>query len=396
MRSPSPEADWLAAVAQAGAASAAGVAAERIDGDVLLRRLLARRASYGITRLGSLTGLDRLGIPVAQAVRPWSLSLSVHQGKGLTARDAAISALMEAVERAAAETIDARRVRTMPVDACADAHLWPELWARRPAQDRDRPLAWIAGWDLLAGRERHVPLALVDTVYTWPSPHPEWLPRNTTGLAAGTGPPQALVSACLEVLERDAVARAKRVPHFFERHRVDASTVRSGKAGSILARIREAGLVAGIWTVPAPHDLPVVWCQVMEDAGTPELAPLPAEGFACAGSFDEACAAALLEACQARLTAIAGSREDMTSAIYDAPRDYAVLAEWRRFIGSPAPGPEPGFVAPGEADLPGVLHGLRQAGARAAVAVPIAIDPQGPLAVMRVVAPPLVSNPHAP
>ena len=37
----------------------------------------------GITRLGNVTGLDRIGIPVVVAVRPNSRSVSVSQGKGL-------------------------------------------------------------------------------------------------------------------------------------------------------------------------------------------------------------------------------------------------------------------------------------------------------------------------
>ena len=42
----------------------------------MLRRLppsLAMAARHaGVTRLADLTGLDRLGVPVWQAVRPWS------------------------------------------------------------------------------------------------------------------------------------------------------------------------------------------------------------------------------------------------------------------------------------------------------------------------------------
>jgi len=52
----------------------------------------------GITRLGNITGLDRIGIPVAVAVRPNSRSVSVSQGKGLELAQAMASALMEACE----------------------------------------------------------------------------------------------------------------------------------------------------------------------------------------------------------------------------------------------------------------------------------------------------------
>lgn len=38
----------------------------------------------GVSRVADVTGLDRIGIPVAIAVRPLARSLSVSQGKGCT------------------------------------------------------------------------------------------------------------------------------------------------------------------------------------------------------------------------------------------------------------------------------------------------------------------------
>ena len=58
-------------------------------------------AACGVSRVADLTFLDVLNLPVCQAVRPWSRALSVHQGKGLTRRDACLGALMEAVESCA-------------------------------------------------------------------------------------------------------------------------------------------------------------------------------------------------------------------------------------------------------------------------------------------------------
>jgi ribosomal protein S12 methylthiotransferase accessory factor len=51
-----------------------------------------------ITRPGNITGLDRIGIPVAVVVRPNSRSVSVSQGKGLELPQSMASALMEACE----------------------------------------------------------------------------------------------------------------------------------------------------------------------------------------------------------------------------------------------------------------------------------------------------------
>ena len=51
----------------------------------------------GITRVADVTRLDRLDVPVYQAVRPSGRSLSVSQGKGITAAAARASAVMEAI-----------------------------------------------------------------------------------------------------------------------------------------------------------------------------------------------------------------------------------------------------------------------------------------------------------
>ena len=63
-----------------------------------LARIRPLGPKLGITRLGNVTGLDRIGIPVAVAVRPRSRSVAVSQGKGLTLAHAMTSAFMEAAE----------------------------------------------------------------------------------------------------------------------------------------------------------------------------------------------------------------------------------------------------------------------------------------------------------
>ena len=53
-------------------------------------RPLMREA--GITRIANITGLDRVGLPVALAIRPNAWSLSASSGKGLDWPSAAASA----------------------------------------------------------------------------------------------------------------------------------------------------------------------------------------------------------------------------------------------------------------------------------------------------------------
>ena len=55
-------------------------------------------AAAGVTRVANVTAFAVPGIPVFQAARPAARSLSVSQGKGLSATAAMVSALLEAVE----------------------------------------------------------------------------------------------------------------------------------------------------------------------------------------------------------------------------------------------------------------------------------------------------------
>ena len=49
-----------------------------------LDRILPIKHEFGITRLANVTGLDRIGLPVALAIRPNARSIAVSQGKGST------------------------------------------------------------------------------------------------------------------------------------------------------------------------------------------------------------------------------------------------------------------------------------------------------------------------
>jgi ribosomal protein S12 methylthiotransferase accessory factor len=357
-----------------------------------VRRVLERKQQFGITRLGSITELDRIGIPVAQAVRPLSRSVSVNQGKGMTYRQAAISAVMESLEGWASERIPIGRVERAEFRSMNGHGFWSHL---ANGKERDETLFWIKGWDLLSSKEVKVPLALVDTAYTVPSPHPSWLPRNTTGLAAGTSWRGAIEHACFEALERHARCAAMKAPHFFDRYQVDSRSVATGAAGEIVGRLFSAGCALGIWSIPTEHGLPVYWCHVMESDRQAPLAPWPAEGFGCDRTHDRALTKALLEACQSRLGIISAAREDMAEHIYRY-QDNRILSDWRRqlaslgFPYSPQDGTE---LEAGPLPLP--VEALRRAGAKAVIVVALFSDETIPLHVVRIVAPPLETDPES-
>ncbi|MDF1632473.1 YcaO-like family protein [Mycoplana sp. MJR14] len=392
-----------AAVAQLGARleQEAGVlgdfrSREPAATEKLVHALLSARRRFGITRVGSLTRLDRAGVAVAQVVRPLSLSNAVSQGKGATLMEATASALMETLESWAAERIAPARIRVATARdlgndvrnlyAGCRVHGFDAGWDRLQ-------LGWVEGYDLLTARVLPVPVAMVDTVYTLPSPHPVAFPRSTRGLAAGPTLHAAIIYAALEILERASVAEAERYPRSHPELRIDPASVGGPLALQVLRRLRASDLVAGIWLIPAEHGLPVFRCQVIETEGHREIAPLPGEGFACDFTYDRALASALMEAAQARVTALAGGREDITRDAYPERYDRKYLDARRQAFRSssetvalPVDRDEP---ASGAAALAALLSALKAAGALAALVVPLYSGKDPDIEVVRLVVPPL-------
>src|SRR4051812_10409293 len=138
-----------------------------VDPSDTLARVRPQMRAMGITRLGNITGLDRIGIPVAIAVRPNSCSVSVSQGKGLELPQAMASALMEAAEGFHAEEIGPCREASYRELARRETVVAPEtLCPGARAFDPEQPLSWIKGYDLLRGEPCWVPSEIVHTDYT--------------------------------------------------------------------------------------------------------------------------------------------------------------------------------------------------------------------------------------
>ncbi len=315
--------------------------AARSPASSALEKLLPRLADLGITRLGDITGLDRVRIPVAQATRPLGLANSVSQGKGLDLAAAAVSAIMEAAEQYFAERVTQFRTTTATARALGvpeelfDLHLLPDA----PADWRTVETAWVEARDLIAGQAGWLPFELVHTAYVEPAiPTDGLFIASTTGLACAFSEPQAMLHALLECVERDAIAKAQRTHGFFQRFRIDPAAIDDRDLHALVQMAHAAGLLAAFWAAPAIGKIPVVWCQVMEDGSQPLITPYPADGFAA--DLDPASAArrALLEAAQSRLAAISGAREDITRASFPRYTDWGAIESHRQFLND---GPRP-------------------------------------------------------
>ena len=191
--------------------------------------MASKARQIGITRLGNVTGLDRIGIPVTVAVRPNSRSFSVSQGKGLGLSQALASAMMEAIELFHGEELSGRTVSASFEELSAETCVGAARLALRHRHIPSRPnqIEWIEGYDLLNREACWVPWEVVHTDYTLPTRHSgEHFLSGTNGLASGNHLAEAVSSAICELVERDAVAlwHARSMPER-SRCRLDVASI---------------------------------------------------------------------------------------------------------------------------------------------------------------------------
>lgn len=325
-----------------------------------------------ITRVYDATPLDRIGIPVWSAVTPLASDLTVHAGKGACAQAARISAIMEAVERVAAETVEPSRVRAASYRELAGEALDPELFDL-PFQTAYAPelsCSWVLGEDLLAGGQVWVALDLVI------SPAVEGICSGpeTNGLAAGNTLAEAILHALYEVIERDAAAHVRFLRDYGERDEVPVARIVAleglpGRAAALVDQLRDAGLRLTVYELT--HDVHVpVFRVILTDLSFPgrEGTATLFEGFGCDLDAEHALNRALFEAAQSHTAVLVGARD----AFEGEPRPVSSgrLLEWL-LMGSVVQPFEPRCGLPD--DLGGrlaiVLDRLTAAGFRHCVAV---------------------------
>ncbi|WP_432588105.1 YcaO-like family protein [Streptomyces sp. HD1123-B1] len=274
-----------------------------------LRRIEPLLPVVGITRLADVTWLDDIGIPVHQAIRPGSRTISVSQGKGLTHELARISAAMESIESWHAERLDpgevtatvadmerscGYRVRDLPLEP--RHHLWPGV-----------ELEWTAARRLDDGADTFLPTELLRldgrVRDTW---MPPLFVQNSNGLAAGNSVAEAALHGLYEVIERDCLARAGTGTS----PALDLTTV-DGPARGPLELMEAAAVEVRVEVLPSPTGLACFLATIWSE----EFPVL----FAGAGAHldrDVALCRALTEAAQSRATQIAGARDDLTTGAY--------------------------------------------------------------------------------
>jgi YcaO-like protein with predicted kinase domain len=358
-------------------------------------------ARMGITRLGNITGLDRIGIPVAVAVRPNSRSVSVSQGKGLDLPQAMASALMEACEGFHAEEVGPLHQGTY-LDVARSANVVDPatLCAGVREFDPTAAVSWVEGYDLLRREPCWVPAEIVHTDYTKPQPDGFFL-AGSNGLASGNQPTEAINAALYELVERDAVALWIAQPLQRRASRaLDLASVDDPDCRSLLARYVAASIAVRVWNVTTDIGIAAFLCEISDRAAGDPRRPSRFHGSGCHADRTIALARALTEAAQTRLTYIAGIRDDLSPEDYEAdPGDEirdALLDVLAREI-APAPFTAvPNFTADDLAeDLRWALDRLAATGIERVIAVDLTRQDLL-IPVVRLVIPGLEWDPHHP
>lgn len=298
------------------------------------QRVATHLHQTGVTRLADITGLDRLGIPVYQAVVPRSEdTISTYGGKGTTRLAAKVSAAMEALERFCAclpppvAVIASQRQLTgsrtpflAPEDLCLELD---------PDFDEDAEIGWCWGFDLVSRRPLLVSSeqssssglaagALVNPVST------------TNGIASGNTYREAILHGLYEVVERDswttahalgqalpALAEARGVPDFDPGvlHPVDLASL-PADVRSLAARFEASGVRLQVLRITSDFAIPTVIAIATEDH---TLSGRHA-GLGTDADALLAITRAVTEVAQSRAGDNAGGREDMSQADEDVPR----------------------------------------------------------------------------
>lgn len=283
-----------------------------------VERIRPHLRALGITRLANVTGLDRVGIPVALACRPNSRSVSVSQGKGLELEAARASALMEAVETWHAERITSpirfgsvsELEKNLPL---VDVTSLPQSQAGR--YHPSLPMYWIEGVRLSDGASVWLPLEIVSTNYTLPLPQGSGaFAASTNGLASGNCLSEAISHGICEIVERDAATLWKlRGAKAQSCSALDLGSVDDDYCQSLIDQFNRARVSVKVWDITSDIGI-AAFCALVY--GGPDDWADPEFGAGCHPSRSVALARALTEAAQARVTFIAGSRDDLGARLY--------------------------------------------------------------------------------
>jgi YcaO-like protein with predicted kinase domain len=266
---------------------------------------------FQVTRVGEITGLDNVGVPVWCGTRPCGKIISVTAGKSLDSQMARAGAIGEAIEYATFEN--------------PRGDFQEQNWTLF-----DPKLIWVAkGVDW--SKSTNIPVEHVTHYATkeqilFPSdliwlgdrvPKQALFQRTSNGQAVAGSFDEAFLAGLYECVERDAITIRTCALQEFQRipPKQDLGILTCNLA-SLRDKIAEANLELFLFQCSFDIPIPVYWAIVIDKDGLPPFA-----GWGCHITSQVAAERAILEAIQSRLVYISGARDDIQRRNFDLLRN---------------------------------------------------------------------------
>ncbi len=288
-----------------------------------LQRVEKLSDRVGITTLENITDGDRLNIPIFSAYRPDAKpgAVSVHTGKGLTAVQAKVSVLMEAIERYSAELREEDRAK-FRFEAYNEGDRTKKLEPSSlilSAVSRVTPdtrIEWCEGYDLINEENVLVPANAVFHPYN--TSRGERLFRSdSNGIASGNNIEEAIFHGMMEVIERDALSYVEIKKDAGRKIEIVED---DGLIYELKERFQTCGIETHFWYIPTDVGLTTVALALDSPERDPNLLV-----YGAGTHTDPRIAAirAITEAVQSRLMQIAKGGKG-------APVDYETMKRMTR------------------------------------------------------------------
>jgi ribosomal protein S12 methylthiotransferase accessory factor len=235
---------------------------------------------------------------------------------------------MEAVEAAVAEAPAGTHRNASAAELAGQGAAWfdPERWLPYgTGLDRDQPITWIAGRNLMTRDPVWVPLDIVDM--DGERSDLIGVCKTTNGLASGNSTDEAIFHALCELVERDATT----LWSFLDEPAALATCISPADFADpvidrLMAQIEVSGMRLRLFDHTSDLGIPVVMAVLAPDrAGWIGELEVTA-GYGAHPVAARAAIRAITEAAQSRVTLIAASRDDIHSAAFSSAASASNLA----------------------------------------------------------------------
>jgi ribosomal protein S12 methylthiotransferase accessory factor len=271
----------------------------------------AQRYEFGISRVGDVTGLDTIGLPVYIAVRTLSQTVSISAGKGLTPQASRAAAIVEAIELELAENPKGQFRVARAIELPEEERLAPQDCnpSRASIVNDLTPLAWEEATNIQNGETKLIPSDKVWMRNRIENQPLSYFQASSNGLAGGGTLEDAILSGLYEIIERDAWT----ISHYMS-DSLGLLPNRTPLIGlpkaleAIVRKIEAANLKLYLFDLTTDYKVPVFNATLLDLNGN--CVGLFA-GFGAHLNAEVAAIRAVTEAAQSRCCYIAGARDDL-------------------------------------------------------------------------------------